>query len=97
VGHILIWIKRPHNAASTFVKLPGVALDQTAFRVSVHDEVMTSRSKIFRLKALECDQRAREATDPASKASWQELAIEWHAIANVTATAADDASQLQFS
>jgi hypothetical protein len=54
---------------------------------------MTSRSKIFRLKALECEQRARETTDPASKENWQELAIEWHAIAN----ADDDACQVQFS
>jgi hypothetical protein len=63
----------------------------------VHDEVMTSRSKIFRLKALECEQRARETTDPASKENWQELAIEWHAIANATANADDDACQVQFS
>jgi len=79
------------------VRSLNVALDQTAIRVSVHDELMTSRSKIFRLKAFACEQRAREATDPASKESWQELAIEWHMIASATATADDEAPQVQFS
>lgn len=63
----------------------------------MHVEVMTSRSKIFRLKAFACEQRARETTDPASKESWQELAIEWHTIANATAKVDDDAPQVQFS
>jgi hypothetical protein len=63
----------------------------------VHGEIMTSRSKIYRLKALACEQRARETTDSASKESWQELAIAWHMIANATAKADDDAPQGQFS
>jgi hypothetical protein len=61
----------------------------------MHNAAMNNRSNIPRLKALVCEQRAREATDPAIKQSWQELAIEWHAIAH--ANADDDALQVQFS
>jgi hypothetical protein len=35
----------------------------------------------FRLKALACENAAREAPDVATKLAWQELAIEWHALA----------------
>jgi hypothetical protein len=88
---------RPLAAASARVKSLSVALNQAAIRVSVHDEVMTSRSQIFRLKAFVCEQRARETADPASKENWQELAIEWHTIASATAKIDDDAPQVQLS
>lgn len=77
--------------------LLGLALDQAVLRANVHDDVMISQFQIVRLKALMCEQRARETTDPAGKESWQELAIEWHAIANASAKADDDTPQLQFS
>lgn len=63
----------------------------------MHSGAMTYRSTICRLKALTCEKRAQESTDPSIKESWQELAIEWHTIANATAKADDDACQLQFS
>jgi hypothetical protein len=37
------------------------------------------------LKALSSEQRARDSTDPTSKQDWEELAIEWHTIANLAA------------
>jgi hypothetical protein len=56
---------------------------------------MDNRSKILRLKALVCEQRAQNSTNPEIKQSWQELAIEWHTIAHATGTNNDDAAQVQ--
>lgn len=39
-------------------------------------------SEKYRLKALTCEKLAREATDDATKAAWEELAIEWHILAS---------------
>ncbi len=46
---------------------------------------LTSRSGVFRLKALFSEQRARESRDQASRQDWEELAIEWHMMANLAA------------
>ncbi len=46
---------------------------------------LSDRSGVFRLKALSSEQRARDSTDPTSKQDWEELAIEWHTIANLAA------------
>jgi len=43
------------------------------------------RTDMYRAKALDCEQRAREASDPTSKRDWEELAIEWHTMANFAA------------
>lgn len=43
---------------------------------------MTELSEKYRLKALVCEERARDATDLDLKLGWEELAIEWHALAN---------------
>jgi len=48
----------------------------------------TTRSGTFRLKALFSERRARESIDPRSKHDWEELAIEWHMMANL-ATSTD--------
>jgi len=32
-----------------------------------------------------CERRAKETPDAAAKREWQELAIEWHAMASVSA------------
>jgi hypothetical protein len=48
---------------------------------------ITSRSNIFRLKALFSEQRARESSEPRSRNDWEELAIEWHTMANLAARA----------
>jgi hypothetical protein len=39
-------------------------------------------SERYRAKALDCEQREREATDFETKCAWTEIAIEWHALAN---------------
>ena len=46
---------------------------------------MGSRSHTYRLKALESERRASEASDPATKQDWEELAIQWHAMAHASA------------
>jgi hypothetical protein len=50
---------------------------------------MTSRYRtdMYRMKALVCEQRAIEASEPTSKQDWEELAIEWHTMANFVARA----------
>jgi hypothetical protein len=40
---------------------------------------------MYRMKALACEQRAKAASDPTSKLDWEELAIEWHTLANFAA------------
>ena len=42
---------------------------------------------MYRMKALACEQRARDTCDPTSKRDWEELAIEWHTMANFAARA----------
>jgi hypothetical protein len=44
------------------------------------------------MRALICEQRARESTGPASKQDWEELAIEWHTMANLPASINDEIS-----
>jgi hypothetical protein len=36
----------------------------------------------YRLKALLSEQLSKDATDPAFRAAWGEIAIEWHALSN---------------
>jgi hypothetical protein len=49
----------------------------------------------YRIKALMCEQRATEVSDPASKRDWQELAIEWHTMANFAARADGEADVIE--
>jgi hypothetical protein len=51
---------------------------------------IAGRAGVFRLKALFSEERARESTDPTSREDWQELAIEWHMMANLAANANDE-------
>lgn len=44
-----------------------------------------NRTDMYRTKALACEQRASDVSDPTSKQNWAELAIEWHTIANFAA------------
>jgi hypothetical protein len=46
-----------------------------------------SPSEKLRLKALFSERRARESTDERSKRDWEELAIQWHTMANLVADA----------
>ena len=40
-----------------------------------------SRTDMYRMKAIACEHRASDASDPTSKQDWAELAIEWRAMA----------------
>ena len=48
-----------------------------------NDSSDADRSGLFRMRALFCEQRADQTSEPASKPEWEELAIEWHTIANL--------------
>jgi hypothetical protein len=39
-------------------------------------------AKRYRLKALASEEISQDATDPAIRAAWVEIAIEWHALSN---------------
>jgi hypothetical protein len=56
-----------------------------------------NRSEKFRLKALFSEQRARESTNQQSKHDWEELAIEWHMMANLAAGANGDGSRIEIA
>jgi hypothetical protein len=55
---------------------------------------ITSRSSIFRLKALFSEQRAKESSEPRARDDWEELAIEWHMMANLTANTKQESMQI---
>jgi hypothetical protein len=65
----------------TLVRVAGCFLPSEGKRY------MPSRNKtdMHRTKALACDQRASDSSDPTSKQDWEELAIEWHTMANFAA------------
>jgi hypothetical protein len=46
---------------------------------------MIDISEKYRLKALACEQFAKDAVDTATRSAWTEIAIEWHALASRTA------------
>jgi hypothetical protein len=46
---------------------------------------MVEPSSTYRLRALASEQHAREASDPAIKKEWEDLAIQWHLIAHIAA------------
>jgi hypothetical protein len=55
---------------------------------------MVEPSSTYRLRALASEQRAREASDPAIKKEWEDLAIQWHLIAHVAAELRGNASKI---
>jgi hypothetical protein len=55
---------------------------------------VNNRSSIFRLKALFSEQRAKESREPRSRDDWEELAIEWHMLANLAADAKRESTQI---
>ena len=54
---------------------------------------MDTKSDDFRVKALVCEQHARETTDRAIRRQWEDLAIQWHLMANQAARLSGQASQ----
>jgi hypothetical protein len=55
--------------------------------------LIDTRSGIFRLKALLSEQRARESREPRSRSDWEELAIEWHLMADLAAGMKSESTQ----
>lgn len=45
----------------------------------------TPRHELYRLKAVASELRAKDARDPAVRQDWEEMAIEWHLMANLAA------------
>jgi hypothetical protein len=43
---------------------------------------MISTAQNFRHRAMAAEQAAREATSRASRKEWEQIAIEWHALAS---------------
>jgi hypothetical protein len=43
---------------------------------------MTNSSVIYRAKALSAEKLAREVSNYNLKRAWEDIAIEWHALAN---------------
>lgn len=42
---------------------------------------MDRQSETYRLRAINSEQRARDAKDAPTRSAWTEIAIEWHALA----------------
>ncbi len=51
-------------------------------------------SEMYRLRALQNEQRARAVSDALIRAEWEALAIEWHSLASAAAQATDDLEQI---
>jgi hypothetical protein len=56
-----------------------------------------AKTEIYRLRALQCEQRAHGTTNPLIKAEWEALAIEWHAVANAIAQSSGDNDQIEIA
>jgi hypothetical protein len=44
---------------------------------------MPDQTKTYRLKAVASEQKAALATDPLIKREWEEIAMQWHLLANL--------------
>ena len=51
---------------------------------------MVTKAEEYRTKALACERHAEEANDRTIKLQWEELAIQWHYMANQAARLAAD-------
>ena len=58
---------------------------------------MKREIRIFRLRAVQCEQRARDNPDPLIKGEWEELAIEWHLLANAIGKASGETPQIDIA
>ena len=48
----------------------------------------------YRTKAFFCERQARKVTDPQIKQQWEELAIQWHFMANRAAHLAGETPEV---
>ena len=55
---------------------------------------MKAQSRTFRLRAVQCELRARDAPDPLVRTEWEEIAIEWHLLGNAVAQASGEEDQI---
>ena len=53
-------------------------------------------SEKYHLKAIGCEKCAERASDQSTEQEWQELATQWHLMANRAAKMADQASNDDF-
>jgi hypothetical protein len=53
------------------------------------------KAKMHRMRAVRCNQRASQATDPQVKRDWEELAIEWHHLASEAERSDGDDSEIE--
>ena len=53
---------------------------------------MPRKSDRYRAQAVLCEQRAKETTDRGVRQQWEELAIQWHSMANQAVRLEDDAA-----
>jgi hypothetical protein len=53
-------------------------------------------SRKYHLKAVVCEQCAAHASDPTTEQEWQELAMQWHSMADQAARMSDQAWQDRF-
>ena len=58
---------------------------------------MNSECHLSRLRAVQCEQRARDASDLLIKGEWEELAIEWHLLANAIGKASGETPQIDIA
>jgi hypothetical protein len=54
---------------------------------------MADKSQDYRLKAVACGQRAKEAPERITRQEWEELAMQWHLLAHQAAQMSGAASQ----
>ena len=52
---------------------------------------MVAKAEDYRAKAITCERNAKEATDRTIKQQWEELAIQWHYMANQAARLSGEA------
>jgi hypothetical protein len=58
---------------------------------------MMNLSKTYRLKALACEKLGRDVPNIDFKRAWADIAIEWHALAALTASEASSTQNLKVS
>jgi hypothetical protein len=58
---------------------------------------MKAKSRTYRLRAIQCEYRAATVSDPHLKAEWEELAIEWHLLANAIGKASGETPQIDIA
>jgi len=57
--------------------------------------VPLSRTDDYRMKAIACEQQASDASNPRLKRDWEELAIEWHAMATLVPRTNGEIAQIE--